>query len=98
MAGAVAFTTGSSQSNRLLFYSHFPFQRTFFPLLQITDHTKPGGMFGLLEIKHIIVRLNRFQTKDFNESAGFFTEVQACLYHFCIIEYHQTSRREIGWK
>ena len=55
-------------------------------------------MFGLLEIKHIIVQLNRFQTKDFNEAPVSLLEVQACLYHFCIIEYHQTSRREIGWK
>ena len=36
-------------------------------ILQIADHAKPGGMYCLLEIQDIIVWLNRFKTKHFDQ-------------------------------
>ena len=56
------------------------------------------SVFGLLEIENIVVWLNGFQAKYFNQSTGIFAEVQSCLYHFRIIEYHQISCRQVGWK
>ena len=50
---------------------------------------------SLLEIEYIIVWLNRFQTKYFDQCTCFLSEVQACLNNFCIIENHQHTRFHI---
>ena len=95
VAGAPAFSTGSGQSDRETFYRHLPFQCSVFPFLQVTDHAEPGSVFRLLEVQYIIVGLNRFQTEDLDQRPRFFAEVEACLNHLRVVEYHQASFREI---
>ena len=95
MAGSFTFSSGSGQGNRESFDGHFAFQLSVFPFLQIADHAKPGGMCCLLEIQDIIVWLDRFKTKHFDQCSRLFSKMEARLNDFCIIEYHQTALQQI---
>ena len=52
-------------------------------------YAEPGSVFRLLEVQYIIVGLNRFQPEDLDQRPRFFAEVEACLNHLRVVEYHQ---------
>ena len=92
MAGSMARPAFGGQGKRLSFHGYFPFERTFFPFLQIAYHAEPCGMLRLLEVEGIVVGLDRFETEYFDKRSRFFMEVQTRLNNFGIIENHQAQR------
>ena len=95
MAGSMARPAFGGQGKRLSFHGYFPFERTFFPFLQIAYHAEPCGMLRLLEVEGIVVGLDRFETEYFDKRSRFFMEVQTRLNNFGIIENHQAVCRQI---
>ena len=79
MAGSMARPAFGGQGKRLSFHGYFPFERTFFPFLQIAYHAEPCGMLRLLEVEGIVVGLDRFETEYFDKRSRFFMEVQTRL-------------------
>lgn len=52
-------------------------------------------MLGLLEVEHIVVGLNGFQTEYLNQRAGFLAEVQTCLNDFRVVENHKGTGLQV---
>ena len=68
--------------------------RLAFPLLLITDDNVPYARFARRKAKIVILRFRRFQTEYLNKGPGSPPEKQPCRHHLCIVEYHQTARRD----
>ena len=51
-------------------------------------------MFRLLKVEYVVIGLNGLQAKYLDECSCLFAEMEPCLNHFGVVEYHQAS----GWQ
>ena len=64
-------------------------QKSLLPLLQIAHQTEPFAMTPRLEHLLVVGRSKGFEQEHLYQGSRIFTEMQACLYHLRVIEYHQ---------
>ena len=95
VTGAAALAPLGSQRQRASFYGHLAAQGAFLPFLQVAHHAEPGGVLSLLEVQHVVVWLDGFQAKNFDQCARLLAEVQAGLNDLGVVEHHQATCRHV---